>query len=95
MTGATDPERLRRSDVYVFCLLEHLDKPTLDPLDLSQWAFHVLPTRVLDVAARTAVRRSSKPVRTAPRASRAASPMVRWPPLCSTVASGPGFPGAA
>ncbi|MFJ9933679.1 hypothetical protein ACIRSJ_11165 [Streptomyces virginiae] len=48
VTGATDPERLRRSDVYVFCLLEHLDKPTLDPLDLSQWAFHVLPTRVLD-----------------------------------------------
>ncbi|MFJ9942718.1 hypothetical protein [Streptomyces erythrochromogenes] len=48
VTGAPDPERLRRSDVYVFCLLDHLDKPTLDPLDLSQWTFHVLPTRVLD-----------------------------------------------
>ncbi|MFE0011116.1 hypothetical protein [Streptomyces erythrochromogenes] len=48
VTGAPDPERLRRADVYVFCLLDHLDKPTLDPLDLSQWAFHVLPTRVLD-----------------------------------------------
>ncbi|MFE7097341.1 hypothetical protein [Streptomyces erythrochromogenes] len=48
VTGAPDPERLRRSDVYVFCLLDHLDKPTLDPLDLSQWVFHVLPTRVLD-----------------------------------------------
>lgn len=39
---------LRRSDVYVFCLLHHQDKQTLDPLDLDQWTFYVLPTRVLD-----------------------------------------------
>ncbi|MEU6825581.1 hypothetical protein ABZ921_33630 [Streptomyces atriruber] len=47
-TGATSTEVLRRSDVYVFCLLHHQDKPTLDPLDLDQWTFYVLPTRVLD-----------------------------------------------
>lgn len=47
-TGAVDPARLRRADVYVFCLLKHQDKQTLDPLDLTQWTFYVLPTSVLD-----------------------------------------------
>lgn len=47
-TGATSAEVRRRSDVYVFCLLHHQDKQTLDPLDLDQWTFYVLPTRVLD-----------------------------------------------
>ncbi|EMF52975.1 MULTISPECIES: hypothetical protein [Streptomyces] len=47
-TGTTSAEVLRRSDVYVFCLLHHQDKQTLDPLDLGQWTFYVLPTRVLD-----------------------------------------------
>lgn len=41
-------EVLRRSDVYVFCLLHHQDKQTLDPLYLDQWTFYVLPTQVLD-----------------------------------------------
>ncbi|MGW3007472.1 hypothetical protein ACWC9R_01335 [Streptomyces sp. NPDC001219] len=47
-TGTTSADVLRRSDVYVFCLLHHQDKQTLDPLDLDQWTFYVLPTRVLD-----------------------------------------------
>lgn len=38
----------RNADVYVFCVLHHRDKRTLDPLDLEQWTFYVLPTRVLD-----------------------------------------------
>ena len=46
--GATSAQVVRRSDVYVFCLLHHRDKPTLDPLDLGQWTFYVLPTRLLD-----------------------------------------------
>ena len=41
-------ERKRQSDVYVFCLLAHQDKPTLNPLDLGQWEFFVIPTAVLD-----------------------------------------------
>lgn len=51
--GQTDeysPESLRRSDVYVFCVLHHQDKRTLDPLDLDQWDFYVLATSVLDEA---------------------------------------------
>jgi hypothetical protein len=38
----------RHADVYVFALLACQDKPTLDPLNLDQWQFFVLPTRALD-----------------------------------------------
>lgn len=34
----------RHSDFYVFCLLKHKDKETLDPKNLDQWEFFVLPT---------------------------------------------------
>lgn len=47
-TGSTSTEVRRHSDVYVFCLLHHQEKQTLDPLDLGQWTFSVLSTRVLD-----------------------------------------------
>lgn len=36
----------RNADVYVFCLLATRD--SIDPLDVTQWKFFVLPTRVLD-----------------------------------------------
>ncbi|MGW5990781.1 hypothetical protein ACWFRT_34045 [Streptomyces anulatus] len=51
--GQTDeysPDPLRRSDVYVFCVLHHQDKRTLDPLNLDQWDFYVLATSVLNEA---------------------------------------------
>jgi hypothetical protein len=38
----------RNSDVFVFCLLSHKDKKTLDPTNLDQWEFYVLRTAVLD-----------------------------------------------
>ena len=38
----------RHAQVYVFALLARTDKATVDPLDLDQWAFYVLPTAVLD-----------------------------------------------
>ena len=41
-------ERRRQADVYVFCLLAHKEKATVDPLDLRQWEFYVLPSAVLD-----------------------------------------------
>lgn len=47
-TNIMGTERKRQADVYVFCLLAHKDKATLDPLDLSQWEFYVLPSKVLD-----------------------------------------------
>jgi hypothetical protein len=54
-TRAWDPRTNRMSDevarqarVYVFALLTHQDKSTVDPLNLDQWIFYVLPTAVLD-----------------------------------------------
>lgn len=41
-------ESVRQADVYVFCVLHHRDKATLDPLNLDQWDFYVLPARVLN-----------------------------------------------
>jgi hypothetical protein len=52
---AWDPETNRQSDVkrrqaevYVFALLAHRDQATLDPLDVAQWEFFVVPAVTLD-----------------------------------------------
>ncbi len=47
-TNTSTDEQRRHSDVYVFCLLHHKDQATVDPFDLDQWTFYVLPTRTLD-----------------------------------------------
>ena len=39
---------VRHADVYVFALLAHQEQSTVDPLDLSQWEFYIVPTAVLD-----------------------------------------------
>ena len=41
-------EKTRSADVYVFALLAHRNQATIDPLNLDQWEFYVLPTCVLD-----------------------------------------------
>lgn len=39
----------RQAEVYVFCLHKYQRKDDgLNPLDLSQWEFYVLPTKILD-----------------------------------------------
>ncbi len=38
----------RQADIYVFCLLKHKDKDTLNPLDLDQWEFYTLAASVLN-----------------------------------------------
>ena len=43
----------RPADVYVFALLAHRDQTTLDPLDLAQWEFFVVPRLVLDDRSRS------------------------------------------
>ena len=50
MTSQRGETRVRSADVYVFCLLAHLDDRTINPLELTQWEFYVLPTRTLDSA---------------------------------------------
>jgi hypothetical protein len=49
-TNQFSPEKLRSADLYVFCVLSHRDQSTLDPLDLNQWDFYVLPTSILNQA---------------------------------------------
>ena len=43
-TNLLADERKRQADVYVFCLLDHKDQETIDPLDLNQWRFFVIST---------------------------------------------------
>ena len=38
----------RYADVYVFCLLAHKDKETVNPMDVSQWEFYIIRTDELD-----------------------------------------------
>ncbi len=45
-TYAKDPSR--QADVYVFCLLAHKDKATIDPMNLDQWCFYVVSSKTLD-----------------------------------------------
>ena len=40
------PERI--ANVYVFCLLKHKCQETIDPLDVRQWDFFVVPRSKLD-----------------------------------------------
>ncbi|MBN1454589.1 MAG: hypothetical protein JW963_26465 [Anaerolineales bacterium] len=47
-TNKQSKEAARHADVYVFAVLSHKEKATVNPLDLSQWEFYVLPTIVLD-----------------------------------------------
>ena len=49
-TNEYAPRACRDANVYVFALLSHRDKATVDPLDVEQWAFHVVPTSSLETA---------------------------------------------
>jgi len=47
-TNRQSTEKSRQAKVYVFALLANQDQATLDPLDVSQWEFYVIPTATLD-----------------------------------------------
>ena len=49
-TGKREQKSVRGADVYVFCLLAHKDKSTLDPMNMDQWQFFVVATRRIDAA---------------------------------------------
>ena len=36
------------SDIYIFCMLNHKNQETIDPLNLDQWDFYILPTKKLN-----------------------------------------------
>ncbi len=45
-TRSKEPSRI--ADVYVFALLAHKEKKSIDPLNVNQWKFFVVPTVKLD-----------------------------------------------
>lgn len=47
-TNQSSTDRKRQADVYVFALLNHKDKATVDPLNVDQWEFYILPTATLN-----------------------------------------------
>lgn len=49
-TGEYGRTSVRSADVYVFCLLAHRDDRSINPLELTQWEFYVLPTQTIDTA---------------------------------------------
>lgn len=53
LTGALSPESAHQADLYVFALLMHPDKTTVDPMDVSQWCFYVVPTSELAARSRS------------------------------------------
>src|SRR5215510_12849226 len=53
VTNVQSREAQRQADVYVFALLAHTDKTTIDPLNVNQWQFYVLPTATLDARTRS------------------------------------------
>ncbi len=52
-TNVQSRESKRQADVYVFALLAQTDKTAIDPLNVDQWRFYVLPTAVLDERTRS------------------------------------------
>jgi hypothetical protein len=51
-TGQPADEARRQADVYVFAVLAHRDKASVNPLDVGQWEFYVVATQILNDAAR-------------------------------------------
>ena len=52
-TNELEIEPRRQANVYVFALLAHQDKVSLNPLDASQWEFYVVATSVLNARTRS------------------------------------------
>jgi len=47
-TNQLSSELRRQADIYIFCLLDHREKTTLDPMRLEQWKFYLVRSAVLE-----------------------------------------------
>jgi hypothetical protein len=52
-TNVLTVDAQRPADLYVLALLFHSDQETLNPLDVAQWRFYVVPTSVLNARVRS------------------------------------------
>lgn len=43
-TNVMSETAIRSADVYVFCLHHHKEQASVNPMDVSQWSFFVVPT---------------------------------------------------
>lgn len=48
VTNKQSEIKKRNADVYVFCLLHHETKQTIDPLNMNHWEFYVMATKELN-----------------------------------------------
>lgn len=46
--GRDDSPPQRRSELYIFCLFAATDRAAADPMELDQWAFYIVPTRLIN-----------------------------------------------
>jgi hypothetical protein len=53
VTNTYAGKRERQAKVYVFCVLNHTCQDTLNPLDIGQWDFYILPTETLNERAKS------------------------------------------
>jgi len=47
-TNDMENDLRRQGQIYVFCVLSHKDKATVDPLNLEQWEFYLLSADILN-----------------------------------------------
>jgi len=47
LTGKYEKSQKRQADVYVFALLEHQEHKTINPMNVEQWKFYVVPSEKL------------------------------------------------
>lgn len=47
-TNKREETKKRQSDIYIFCLLAHKNQETLNPLEMNQRDFYILPTKILE-----------------------------------------------
>jgi len=47
-TNKLEKEVKRQAEIYIFSVLNHKDQNTVDPMNLDQWDFYVLPTKILN-----------------------------------------------
>lgn len=52
-TNVQSTEAMGHADVYVFALLRNTEQESLNPLDVDQWRFYVVPTHVLNARTRS------------------------------------------
>ena len=54
-TNVLAVEPKHHADVYVFAVLAHKDKQTIDPLNVTQWEFYVMPIKAIEKYERSKV----------------------------------------